>query len=268
MKPPTNTAPTPYSGTIATTEGVQLSPLATREPTPEHQIDQQALTNRLHQLSKWGPCEAIPILQVRPIQTEALPGFIPAHLSVRSRDIHDGKAYQAIDTAMNEHARKQIRQHHAITTLDRPPELGAANPTVHDLPGPAGDYRATVFAWNFSGNPKATTRATKGAAQTRYFILHDSDRALPRWEDGHPTQAEARKHLPSTLAHHHGIRDQNYSIIAMTRRHDGRPLVEHNLDPTARPFTKVYARAHLERIIAPTQVTDHKGWLFYGMAAS
>lgn len=76
---------------------------------------------------------------------------------------------------------------------------------------------------------KIVTRNTEGKPVTRYAILangnrHNSHRDL--WNDGHASQAAARKHMIELLDRH---ADSDYmdeaEIVAVTRRDNGSPLV-------------------------------------------
>lgn len=237
----------PYNGTISTTEGVALSPLANGDgtPTPEDQIDWRAINKRLDHLNKWEHCEALPIAKVIDPRTEYR-GSLTAEVRVNSDLLTNGTLREleaALEAALTRHLRRCIRVDQQIS-LD-PDYRGQA--TVLHATDP-GAYTATHWGHQIAQEPKATTRATKGKTETRYFVLPAGATQMPAWDTGHPSQAAARAALPTTLPSSRGW-DQSpraeYEVISMTRRVNGDPLVTHTLDAATGKTTAVNVRGHV-----------------------
>lgn len=258
----------PYNGTISTTSGVRLSPLATGNPLPEHKIDYSALGERRDYLNKWEHCEALPILRTIPAKHERV-GSVDVDVTVPS-DLFDSGPYEpktqaALEAAATTEVRKQIRSTGKLET-----RVFGKDSLVTPVPGDAKEYEVSFMGQTLIvQQPRASTRATKGKTETRYFIIDPKMPVLPDWEQGHATQAAARAALPTALSRDAGLwrGRESCSIIAMTRRVGGEPLVEHTVDARAGVRTKVRVRVEVHRLVEPAQVTDEAGWLFYGWAA-
>lgn len=258
----------PYNGTISTTSGVRLSPLATGKPLPDHKIDYSALGERLDYLSKWEDCEALPILRSIPAERERV-GTVDVDVTVPSELFDSGpyepKTLAALEAAATTEVRKRIRSTGKLET-----HVFGKDSMVTPVPGDAKEYEVSFMGQALIvQQPKASTRATKGKTETRYFIINPKMPTLPDWEQGHATQAAARAALPTALsrsaAQWRGR--ESFSIIAMTRRTGGEALVEHTVDARAGARTKVRVGVTVHRLVKPAQVTDEAGWLFYGWAA-
>lgn len=260
----------PYNGTISTTEGAVLSPLHTDNPTPEDQIDWNKISERLDHLDKWSHCEALPIFKVVAPQTERV-GFFTVEVSVASGLLagspYDPHLLEALQAAFTKEIHKRIRNDGQLTM--EPDYRGEVRTVTTGRT--YKDYTASYWAHQILQAPKATTRATKGHTETRYFVIKAGEGSLPRWESGHPSQAEARAALPAALPASRGW-DQSptasYEVIAMTRRVGGEPLVTHSLDAASGKTTRVRVRGQVSEVIEPAQMTRQKGWVFYGWAAS
>lgn len=262
----------PYNGTISTTAGVHLSPLATTSnPLPESQIDWEAISGRLDHLNKWEDCEALPILRTEPPKLDNLPGTLTVEASIPSEVVRDSKGdgYRnplatTLHEAVNREVRKLLRSGSALTMKDY-----AGRTHTAPLRGAAKDYRVSVVNYQVAQSPKATSQATKGATETRYFILpmqtgRVGNQVMPAWDTGYSTQAKARAGLPQTLERRW---QADFEIVSMTRRADGQGLVAHSLDSLAAKTVKVAITANVSRVLEPGRVTDERGWMFYGWAA-
>lgn len=261
----------PYNGTVSTTEGVQLSPLYKGSPIPENQIDQEALSARLNDLSKWGPCEALPILRVQPARTIAhghitVEVSVPSHLLTGDQRHYNADLHKALKDGLSKEVRKRIRSDKQLT-LD-PDNRGESK--VLATGSAVDDYTVSYMVHQIAQVPKVATRATKGKTETRYFVLPEGAASMPTWDSGFPSQAEARAALPTSLPSSRGW-DQNpkatYEVISMTRRVGGEPLVTHVLDAASAKTTLVKVCGSICEVIDPEQVTREKGWLLYGVAA-
>ena len=83
---------------------------------------------------------------------------------------------------------------------------------------------------------------------------------------GTDVPAWARAALPTELSEPATKGQETFSIIAVTRRADGQPLVEHTLDACGKTRTRVRLPVAVFRVTVPAVVTDQRGWLFYGWA--
>lgn len=259
----------PYNGTISTTGGVRPSPLA--GPVPESQIDWNAISGRLDHLNKWEDCEALPILRTDPDKLENLPGSVTVETSIATDAVRggNGDAFSApLSSALAEAATREVhklvRSGNSLRTSDY---AGRSHTTP--IRGAAKDYRVGNISYQIIQPPKVTSRATKGATETRYFILPKQGnrfgkQSMPAWETGHSTQAKARAALPQKLERRW---QAAFEIVSMTRRTGGEGLVEHSLDALAAKTVKVAITANVSRVVESGHVTDERGWLFYGWAA-
>lgn len=257
----------PYNGTISTTAGVRLSPLAANGPTREDQISWESISGRLDHLNKWGECEAIPILRVENARTEEL-GQMDATMTVPSELLSTAGHGDALSALLTKELRKTARTAGAVQARD-----WAGKSKTIPLPETPASYQAQFSLARIVQKPRVTTRATTGKTVTRYFILPaDNRRQMPAWESGHPTQAAARAALPQDLSSQHVFNGSHTSaswqIIAMTRREDGSPLVTHEVDATAGKTVKATLTGRVQQVLSPSKATGERGWLFYGWAAS
>lgn len=267
----------PYNGSISTTDGVVLSPLATCTPIPESQVDREAIGARLDQLSKWGPCEALPVLEVIPARVDRVPGRCTVETSVPADAVSASNGHSNIaplKEVLTKQATRSVHKQLRDTGL-RTVQHTDEHTTTLRAGEKVQDYRVHVVDYQIVSPAKATTRATPGPTETRYFILPALDnphhrRDLPAWDTGFPTQAKARAALPQTLPQTLGQRNLHvgYEIVSMTRRATGAGLVEHSLDALeGKKTVKVTLDVSVSRVVEPEQVTKRPGWLFYGMAA-
>lgn len=256
-----------YSGTIATTNGVYQSPL---HPIPvrEDRIDEDGIQSELDGMDTWGPCAAIPILRVTSSQEEWLGKFasevtVPSELVNGDRDA----LISALEKAALKAVAKSIRVSGALTV--RGWDKNSKRVKVGADPKP---FTVRYSEHSIVQTPKATTVATKGKTETRYFVMVEGETRMPAWENGHISQAEARASLPQELPVDNYRRATTpvarYEIISMTRRVTGEPLVTHELSAVGAKTVKVNVTVVVWKTVTPAKVTDEKGWMFYGWAAS
>lgn len=261
----------PYSGTIAANgEGAVLAPFA-RYGTPIQVSDlpDDAIADSLNNLSKYEPCEAVPIIETEPgkvhtsqvgnltiqVPRDAFPDGPRDHSNLR--DIVQPFALTAV--------RKLAKQH---GQLDVEP-MGEDGQTLLDTPDPRA-LQVSVNNARIAAPATTATTATKGPAQTRYFIIATDLPQLPRWKDGYASQAEARKHLPTTTHRHAWPQNVSatlrWEIVTMTRRASGEPLVTHTLGTKKSKTVPVTASVAVHKMLEAPKVTGRTGWLFCGMA--
>lgn len=229
-----------YSGTIATTYGVRVVPGA---PMTLAQARTLAGT-RIENLSKWDVCEAIPLVAETPAEYESL-GERRVEVTVSGATYNDPAALHAA----------------IAKALKVKVEAIASTRLVYDR-GPERPHRALL-----SSTPKVTAAAPKAKTETRFFIITTADQRMPKWDDGHPTQAAARAALPTLLRHQwNTIAPVEAEIISMTRRVTGEPLVAATVE--AKTVTATFTVALQRMTKKATAGTVQAGWMFYGWAAS
>lgn len=259
-----------YNGTISTTEGVWPSPISSI-PVREDQIDHEAISVRLEYLNKWGHCEALPIREVIPARHDYL-GVIevearmPSALFERSAD-HAERRAETQRVFLRE-VRKALKAGNSIPFM-----YDFLGRTSHALKAADVDLSALevdrVVATPEKAAQRASTRATAGKVETRYFILREGQQEIPRWESGHSSQAEARAHLPKSLRDPYRVTNEAYEVISMSRRASGEGLVAHEVSLSGRGKTvPVRLKGALSVRTAKAKVTGRTGWYFYGWAAS
>lgn len=225
-----------YNGTISTTEGVNVVNVR-----PMAEADAARLAGeRLDNLQKWGPCEAIPLLA----ETPPTYGPMVQHqiaVEVPAEVWRDRAKMRALIAKQLKVKTTEVTDWHA----------------VYDT-----EARSSVQV-----QAKVTAKATEGKTETRYFVLTGQNQAMPRWENGHPTQAAARAAVTgASVSSWSGNFDVEYEIIAITRRAGGEPLVKATL--AAR---KIAARLRVNTrpmLTAAKVGTTQDGWLFFGWAAT
>lgn len=258
-----------YSGTIATTTGVYQSPL---HPTPvrEDKINEDGIQAELDTMGKWAACAAIPILRVIPAQQDRVGGFM-CEVTVPT-ELLDGDQ-DALRSALEKAALKVVAKSVRVSgklTVREYPHLEPKRVTVGTDPKP---FTVSYSKHSIVQAPKATTVATKGKTETRYFVMVEGETRMPAWENGHASQSEARASLPQQLPVDNWSKGTvvpvaRYEIISMTRRATGVPLVTHELSAVGNKTVKVNVTVGVSKTVTPAEVTDEKGWLFYGWAAS
>lgn len=276
----------PYNGTIATTGGVQLSPLSRGgKVVREDEVDQKALGERLDHLSKWGNCEAIRIQAVKEAVYERM-GRLSIEVSIPTEVLareatHHGEFTKALHEAAMKNVAAQVRRKGSVT-LSRSSGFGqpimdvevaiTAGRAPKDFHSVNPPHLAALRLWSLSkvggiGRSSTTTQATPGKAETRYFVISAGKQMMPAWEEGHPTQAAARAVLPTKLLESRATVNR-YEIVGMTRRASGEGLVSHEVNLPVSKTVKVRVVGDLVRCTAPSVPLDRYGWLFYGWAAS
>ncbi len=258
-----------YSGTIATTNGVYQSPL---HPIPVRtdRIDEDGIQSELDGMDTWGPCAAIPILRVIPAQEDRVGGFM-CEVTVPTELLDGDRA--TLRSALEKAALKVVAKSARVSgklTVREYPHLEPKRVTVGTDPKP---FAVSYSKHSIVQAPKATTVATKGKTETRYFVMVEGETRMPAWENGHASQSEARASLPQELpvdswSNGTVVPVARYEIISMTRRATGVPLVPHELSAVGNKTVKVNVTVGVTKTVTPAKATDEKGWMFYGWAAS
>lgn len=128
----------------------------------------------------------------------------------------------------------------------------------------AGEHIKNISVRERKHQHKTSSRRTGGQAVTRYFLKHTRGGAMPKWETGYDTVAEARAEMDEYLKArkaHEGLDPIDLEIIGMTRREDGSPLAE-----GAKTLTREALTVDVE-IITPEASAETIGWLFFGWAS-
>lgn len=105
--------------------------------------------------------------------------------------------------------------------------------------------------------------ASKGATETRYFVLDGSGR-MPAWERGWESQAAARAAVVEGRVFGQFVGECDVEVVAVTRRASGAALVtaERRVKSTTATVTvKVLRETAAEQVLPGSA-----GWLFYGSA--
>lgn len=182
---------------------------------------------------KWGPAGAIPLCNETPGEVEDL-GRVTVEVTFKGVPSHE-----EVMTA----AEAKVRKEHGKNVNCR--------------------FYDSQVTYEY----RHTTTATKGATETRYFVMKVGDREMPSWESGYVSQAEARAHAAEAVARDRwSVGDMEAEIISMTRRSEGTPLATYQ--------RKVKTSTHTvsllaQRVVKPAQSTPGvAGWLFFGWASS
>lgn len=258
-----------YNGTISTTGGVIASPLSST-PVREDQIDWSAVSERLDHLEKRGYCEALPILRVQSAQYVEV-GVIEVEARIETRLLERETPYQERHETLEKAFLREVKK-----ALKAGKMLHFSHPTLGHIGKGVTAEKVNMAALDVhqvavtpeKRGVRASTKATQGRTETRYFILTEGQREMPRWEKGFASQAEARARLPKEFRDSRST-SERYEVISMTRRVSGEGLVAHELSLGERGKTvPVRLKGRLMECTRKAKVTKETGWLFYGWAAS
>ncbi|WP_137726372.1 hypothetical protein [Prescottella subtropica] len=220
-----------YNGTISTTSGVSV----VRTASLRLKDAQKLGDGRLEMLSKWGNCEAIPLVKEVAATYES-DGSVIVEVDVSAAVFGDADALRKVIA-------KQI---------SRP---------AHDVESwrPTGHSSMTV-------TKRVQAAATKGKTETRYFVVEAGVDRLPQWDRGFPTQAAARAAFENVGVNASWRPSIDVEVIAITRRVGGQPLVAGTV---AAKQVAGRLTVQLRRKVRDGSVgTERAGWYFYGWAAS
>lgn len=264
----------PYNGTIATTSGVEVYSADTPVSVDEAL---RISEHRIEHINKWGPCEAIRVYQESDEKIEKILDQVTATVRVDSSIIDKPHHEQRdmVAQAAEKHLDKTAASGAVTGDVrgDRGFGFDPVERTVDVSTADRKNLRASLgMSFRMRPKVKTTTEAPKVQRVTRYFIIDPSSRQMPSWDDGFASQSDARSHLPKTLSRAGMFddhpSDQQYEIIALTRREEDLPLVSHKVSADRSPKTvEVELTYGVEKIIEPPQKTGRTGWFFYGMAA-
>lgn len=226
-----------YSGTIATTQGVRVHSVV---PVTLAQA-RKAAEPRLDHLNKWDVCEAIALVHEEPARYVG-DGEREVTLTLSGEDFNDPQKVTALLAKTLKVKPEQIER------------FTSSDPKT---------YRNRVAA-----EPRVEAEVPKEKTETRFFILSMERPQMPRWENGHPSQAAARAALPSMLGADFGgsLLPATYEIIGITRRVSGDPLVKAVV--SAKKVTVTYTVSLRKKVSDAVVGTERAGWYFYGWAAS
>lgn len=225
----------PYNGTISTTGGFRVvrdNPVSHAEAT---RIDAE----RIMSLTKWGECEAVPLLEETPAKySDTVSATV--EVSVTGDVYNDTKRFQAY-----------LRKTLSLKATDMIEGWSAVR---------AGEHRSIEVV------ERVKAEVPKEKAVTRYFIVKEGG-GLPEWEHGHASQALARAALKSGIlgGGNYRIPDENVEIIGITRRESGAPLVKATV--SAKKITGTFLVRYRRCVEAAKVGTKQAGWYFYGWAA-
>lgn len=237
----------PYNGTISTTNGVSVVPVAPVSLSEGYRL----MNKRIERLNKWENAEALAVFE---LPASAKRKFTKK-IKVTAEQIAQHKG---INEAIDAVARQTVALR-AGETLD---DFKVAQ--VKD----EGAYWARA---NIDYRTKVTEVPTEGPKQTRYFIVDNTNynSVDPRriWEQGHLTVTEAKRALSARLREAKNLRTDTlgsvtYSIVGETRRESGEPLTTLRSEVVSLSAEIEYTAAKLPKNPQRT------GWLIYGWAAS
>jgi uncharacterized protein YfcZ (UPF0381/DUF406 family) len=230
-----------YNGSISTTSGYRV--LYSQPVTVEEAA--RLSEKHLDDLNKWEACGAIPLLSKDAVTTRT------QRVSVAVEGDVDWKGLNAQIVAAARKVCKsgEFYMRHYVE--------GAKN---------EGTWQSPKFVGGPQAKYRVTSEATSGKAVTRYIVNGSTKHS--RWEDGFATQAEARAWITAAAkAAPAAGSDPNpksveYTIEAVTKREDGRPLV--------------IVRRQLVKATYPVDVelgkkkagAQQDGWYFFGWAAT
>lgn len=247
----------PYSGTIATTEGVFRSNLV-NEPIEIGQIDNDLYWSLLDSTEKWGPCAAVPVYEMAPgVTKERLPST-KVQFRVAHSEYLNGRRSEVVRKA----ARKALRDALNSGEVSGTPRSGNHVHLGVTARG-VSKYELHIERMELITARRAKVAATPGKTETRYFVV--SSPGLPSWGQGFATQAEARAQMKQRIESSI-FGDGRYEVIAVTRRQGGEPLVKG--EATWPKMVDVAATVSLSETVAEPASTGLEGWFFCGWAAS
>lgn len=227
----------PYSGTIATTSGVNL----VRDLAPMSLAEAQELAStRIENLRKWEQCEAIPLVHETPATYERI-GETTVTVTV------SGAVFSDRDKLLSVIAKQ----------VGVKPDCIAG----HSLAFGA-NMRPSI-----SITPKVRATAPEGKPVKRYFIIDPANPRLPTFDEGFETQAAARAALPRYAGYRYQTvtMDQPMEIIAITRREGNEPLVAATV--STKSVTATFHVTTRKKTGSATRGRTRAGWFFYGYAA-
>lgn len=234
-----------YNGTISTTSGYRV--FYGHEPVTLEEAGRLG-DKHLDELNKWEACGAIPLLPLDAVTKRTQRLNLTVEGDVDREDLNK----KVIVGAQN---------------LRKPGEFYLRHTFEHARN--EGTYRSPKFVGGPTAKYRVTGEATSGKAVTRYIVNGATKHS--RWEDGFATQSEARtwitEQVKADLAA--GFRpfgsepgSVEYTIEAITKREDGRPLVI-----VRRQLVKATYPVDVEFGKKKAGAQQQDGWYFFGWAA-
>lgn len=246
----------PYSGTIATTEGVFRSNLV-QEPIEEGELDNDLQEALLDSTEKRGPCAAVPVYETMPRRTRERLSPTPVQFRIAHSEFLNGRRSDVVRKAV----RKALRDALNSGEISSTPHSGNhvhLGVTARDV----SKHELCLERMELVTPRRAKIAATQGKPETRYFVV--SSQGLPSWDQGFATQAEARAQMKQRIESS-PFGDGRCEIIAVTRRQGGEPLVKG--EATWPKMVDVTATVSLSETVAEPMRTGRTGWFFCGWAA-
>lgn len=251
----------PYSGSLATTNGVCLSPFSKKTPISENTISNDMVESILERTVKRGSVEAIYVSEYNyhPHYIDA-PSLrlriTPGDKELDYRFVHDynDKVDKEIRDKVNSTVRVKIMKMIKGGEIKLP--KGAVLGKNAELEVGVNRLR-TVQA-----QKKTRTVTTDGQRVTKYFIVNPDNETMPKWDDGFTSQAEARKNLSDKLPI-----GSTQEIIAITRRDTGAGLVNHQVTGYKNKTVEVEVEPRIT-VMVRNGKKQRTGWMFVGWGAS
>ncbi|NKS56250.1 hypothetical protein GS504_01305 [Rhodococcus hoagii] len=221
----------PYNGTISTTEGFHV---VHKAPMTLGQAYQH-MTANIERADKWGPALAVPLLprDAYTIRVRQLTVKHPAIDACRS-----GTYWDRLEARRLEAVRESV--------------------SLRD-----GEVIESIRATDQKAQHKDVHSVSKGARETRYFVVGDGGR-LPSWEEGHATMSIARAAARARLELLYASfsPEAAVEVVGITRRSGGEALAR---SVRTRVATHETVKVEVARIRSTDTIG---GWFFYGFAAT
>lgn len=251
----------PYSGSIATTNGVYLSKFSKKTPTPENTISNDMVESIFERTNKRGRVEAIYVSEYNyhPHYIDA-PSLrlriTPGDKELDYRFAHDYN--DKVDKEIRDKVKSTIRV--KIMKMIKDGEIKLPDGAVL---GKNADLEVGVNRLRtVQAQKKTRTVTTDGQRVTKYFIVNPDSETMPKWDDGFASQAEARKNLNDNLPI-----GSSQEIIAITRRDTGAGLVNHQVTGYKNKTVEVEVEPRIT-VMVRNGKEQRTGWMFVGWGAS
>ena len=252
----------PYSGSIATTNGVYLSKFSKKTPTPENTISNDMVESIFERTNKRGRVEAIYVSEYNyhPHYIDA-PSLrlriTPGDKELDYRFAHDYN--DKVDKEIRDKVKSTIRV--KIMKMIKDGEIKLPDGAVL---GKNADLEVGVNRLRtVQAQKKTRTVTTDGQRVTKYFIVNPDNETMPKWDDGFTSQAEARKNLNDKLPI-----GSTQEIIAITRRDTGAGLVNHQVTGYKNKTVEVEVEPRITVMVSNGKKKQRTGWMFVGWGAS
>lgn len=256
-----------YNGTITTTSGVRLSPLAEdhKNLSISDFDNNSELVSKINDRivkdgqygapypEKWGYCEALPIYGHDKITTKIIEKPVTITVDIPSEVVaRDNFGNRSIRNWLNDNIRSLSRKKAYKGILPSMPKEGEMN--------------VTIDKEDIAEKPvmKSKLKNTPGKQVTKYFIINLDHPMIPSWDKGYNTLSEAKNNLPVT--NHEDAFPRKYTITGITGREEGIGLAVNEYKGYETKNTSVTV-TFTATCTLTTINKDMTGWFFYGWAA-